>query len=1252
MFEIYSIGDAAFLTQILNAVAALTGTGNFRQLVAVGLVVGIMLGMFQGMVSNTLDFGRLFIAMLIYLLAFGTSVSVSVEDAYTGSVRVVDNVPIGPAAVGAAMSNVGYGVTRLMEQAFSTPAMTGQGFADALQTLAGVRKVTLSRAALGAANVPEPGTDVESSLVHYVADCVLADVDTQRRTLDEVLSAPTLSTALASSNVAFTTVFYEGGVPQTLRCDQAWARIGTLLSSSFLPALKETLQARFGLAHRADVDAKLQQAVDALAGAGRDAQDYVLMSAALGWLEKGIVLTHENRLQWAAATSVAQAIAQRNAQWAAEQALFMNIVRPMMTFFEGFIYAIAPLMGFAVALGPTGISLTGKWLLFALWTQLWLPVLAVTNLYLMMAAGRDLDALSSVARLEPFSFYGLMQLDLILQDWLATGGMLAAATPAIALMLIYGSAVTATHLAGRLRGSDHIDEKSLSPAVSTTAPSLSISAGYQHTPFAGTVATGAEAVLPRFDLGTQASRETAMSEQALQQSSRQFLNTLGQSAVSSAGHNRESFAQRALGFDYSSSSSETDKALYSIGSSLSQQYAQTGLSANQMSGVLTAALGLKGSAGISGELSGQLRDQYQVSDQLANQVADDVANRVGSDTGFQTTLASAVSADAQQGLRNVFTQGLSTQDSAALQHSATDVVQHSRTHQRAERLSHATAASGSYGAAEVGQRLARQPALVHQAYAAIDRLGLTGDHQRVSDWYGAMGVFANPEQARAAAAMHLLGGYAQPQRALNSEERLQARETAFGILGQAFQGPGGSGANPAAGAGLHAGVGAFGATREAVLGAAWDDPRARVAGLHDQADGAFAEHPALAGAGAVDGFHHDAQGRLSQFQGSQEGRMAQQRADHWARHIITDAKTRRSMAEASTDQLAGGIGNLLDRGIVQGERAVAAFNGLLEGLQQGQGWSGAVAQARERHGDAIDSLASYQLQTLPANALTPTQEAFYRNRVDTGLLQTANLGALLQHASPQQQALRTRLVAEHGPDLGPAIAQQLSQAASSLDNSKLTGLIAYNRAQADAVTAQKKTESSAASARSERTPAALIHANVTGGSSGRVLDVVAAPESRGNYNALFGAAGQQQVRLTDMSVGQVRELQRTLISERGGSPVGRYQILAETLDGLTGRMGLSGQERFTPALQDRMALTLAGDAGLKAWQSGRLSDERFAHRLSRIWAALPTDASNRSHYEGKAGNRALVSWDRVIRELGSARSLARVQAGQEPKAAQ
>jgi conjugal transfer mating pair stabilization protein TraG len=1232
VFELYSIGDAAFLTQILNAVAALTGTGDFRQLIAVGLAVGVIIGLFQGLIQQTLQAGRFFIALLVYLLAFGTSVSVTIEDGYSGAVRVVDNVPIGPAAVGSALSNVGYGVTRLMEQAFATPAMTEHGFADALQTLTSVRKATLSRATLGAANEPVPGSDVERSLVSYVADCVLADVDTQRRTLDAVMKAPDLTSALASDNVAFTTVFIEAGKPVTLPCDQAWRRIDAFLPTAFIPALKQTLQARFGVASVADVDAKLNNALDALAGAGRDAQQWMLMSAALGWFDKGIVLTHENRLQWSAATTVQQAIAQRNAQWAAEQALFLNIVRPMLTFFEGFIYAVAPLMGFAIALGPFGIGLAGKWLLFALWTQLWLPVLAITNLYLLMAAGRELDALTNTANLDPFSFYGLMQVDQILQDYLATGGMLAAATPAIALMLVYGSAITATHLAGRLRGADHIDEGNLAPPVVATAPALAISSGFQSTPYAGTTAMGAEGVLPRFDMGTQASRETALTEQALTQSSRQFLQSLGQTASRSASRSSESFEQRAIGFKYSASTSATDRALSSEGSSLAQQYAQSGLSSDQLTGLLATGVGLSGrgqtARQIGAELNGRLQNEYAVTEQVAQRLSDDLAQKVTADTGFQSNLAEAVSQDAQQGTRNVFTEGLSRQDSAQLQQSAADVVQDSQAHQRAERLSQSAAAAGSYRAAEVGRRLANDPALAQRAYGAIDRLGLTGDHEQVASWYNAMGVFADPDQARAAAAMHLLAGYAQPERSLSADERLQARETAFGILGQAFEGSGGTGVDPAAGGGWVGGAGAFGETRDQVLGAGLSDPRAAVSGALDS-KGASAAGPG-AGRAAVERFHAGAQEELAEVQQDQAQQLAAERAAHWQRQIIAEANSDRSPAEASTDAIAGGIENLLRRGLIKGERAVEAFNGLLGGLRRGDGWPGAVAQARERYGDAIGTLADYQLQTLPPQALTESQEAFYRSRVDWAILGNSALSPMaITPASHQAQ--HDRLIDEHGPDLGNAIADQLTGAAHSLDNSKLTGIIAYNRAQAEAAGSKKETI--------EPAPAGpgLMHRSVTGGVQGQVLDLIAGPESRGNYNALYSDADQSELALGNLTLSEVRALQQRLVAERGGSPVGRYQIIDDTLDSLMARMGLSGQERFTPALQDRMGLLLARDAGLDAWKDGRLPAESFAHNLSRIWAGLPADAANRSYYDGIAGNRATIAWSSVVGGLEQVR---------------
>jgi conjugal transfer mating pair stabilization protein TraG len=110
------------------------------------------------------------------------------------------------------------------------------------------------------------------------------------------------------------------------------------------------------------------------------------------------------------------------------------------------------------------------------------------------------------------------------------------------------------------------------------------------------------------------------------------------------------------------------------------------------------------------------------------------------------------------------------------------------------------------------------------------------------------------------------------------------------------------------------------------------------------------------------------------------------------------------------------------------------------------------------------------------------------------------------------------------------------------------------------------------------------------------------------------------------------------VRRNGGSAIGRYQIIDETLEWLVARMGLTGKEPFTPALQDRMALRLARDAGLDAWLAGALSNERFAARLARVWAGLPGDHQGRSVYAGTQGNRAAIGWRTLVAALRRIRS--------------
>jgi conjugal transfer mating pair stabilization protein TraG len=390
MWKIYSIGDSAYLAAILNAVAMIAGTDDFRTLAGVGFLIAVLLVMFQGILQGGrgIRFQNILLAWIVYAVMFGPKVSVAIEDAYSGAVRVVDNVPIGPATVGSVMSNVGYGVTRLFETAFATPAMTDYGFADSLQTLMGVRKGTLSRLALGDANSPTDGADVERSFVNYVADCTLADVDTGRRSIDDIMRDGSWETLQSDSDV-YTTELWIGGDPRILPCNEAWVALSEYTTVEFVPSLFSSLQAQLRLAAPGDVANKVQTALDEIAGAGVDAQNYMVMATVMPFFEKGIVQTHQDLGKWELAAMVEQAHQQRNAQWAAEQTLFTRIVRPMMTFFEGFLYAIAPPMAFAVALGPVGIAMVGKYLLFGLWIQLWLPIMAVINLHLHMAIGRE-----------------------------------------------------------------------------------------------------------------------------------------------------------------------------------------------------------------------------------------------------------------------------------------------------------------------------------------------------------------------------------------------------------------------------------------------------------------------------------------------------------------------------------------------------------------------------------------------------------------------------------------------------------------------------------------------------------------------------------------------------------------------------------------------------------------------------------------------------------------------------------------------
>lgn len=154
-----------------------------------------------------------------------------------------------------------------------------------------------------------------------------------------------------------------------------------------------------------------------------------------------------------------------------------------------------------------------------------------------------------------------------------------------------------------------------------------------------------------------------------------------------------------------------------------------------------------------------------------------------------------------------------------------------------------------------------------------------------------------------------------------------------------------------------------------------------------------------------------------------------------------------------------------------------------------------------------------------------------------------------------------------------------------------------------------------------------------------ILEFIADHEAAGNYNAVIGDSRAKDD-LSDLTLAGIYKLQDRLVAMgRPSSAVGRYQILRKTLRGLQDQLKLPGSTKFAPETQDMLAVELLVGRGYEKWWRGDMSDEEFAHHLSREWASLPDPYKDgRSHYDGVGSNRAGTTLENVYLTLKEARA--------------
>lgn len=108
------------------------------------------------------------------------------------------------------------------------------------------------------------------------------------------------------------------------------------------------------------------------------------------------------------------------------------------------------------------------------------------------------------------------------------------------------------------------------------------------------------------------------------------------------------------------------------------------------------------------------------------------------------------------------------------------------------------------------------------------------------------------------------------------------------------------------------------------------------------------------------------------------------------------------------------------------------------------------------------------------------------------------------------------------------------------------------------------------------------------------------------YDELYGYAKGPETPLTGMTVGDIKNLQEQMLA--GGSKesaLGRYQINKATLADFQQRLGIQDSEKFTPALQDKIADAIMDQAGYKKWLAGEMTDDEFRLKMTGRWGSMP-----------------------------------------------
>ena len=366
-YEITSVGDGAWLAAIFQGLALLESPGG-TLVVGLGLIGGL-LGLFSTAFRAVETGGKeaplhhMLIGLFLFLITFGQTATVNINDYYTGQTKVVGNVPFGAAALGYVVSSIGMAIANKFQTAYSDPTVAQLPANFALDSLLATRDLTDGNWA------GDPQTaKVINQLQEYIEACGIPKYllhkgwpnDTGQNSGDPKFAGNAFLALQFNSQIYTERNLLDNSQPtgsdNMQTCADGWNQLNSAMGTSdFQTALTRVIQKHISSgATGMDVPTTITTALTALNYTAGDAQQFMLNSVVAAVADKAIEHDHISKQDWASAMLLEQANQQRNVQFAADQSVFLRMMRPLMSIIEGLIFGILPFLCLVLPMGPIG----------------------------------------------------------------------------------------------------------------------------------------------------------------------------------------------------------------------------------------------------------------------------------------------------------------------------------------------------------------------------------------------------------------------------------------------------------------------------------------------------------------------------------------------------------------------------------------------------------------------------------------------------------------------------------------------------------------------------------------------------------------------------------------------------------------------------------------------------------------------------------------------------------------------------------